>query len=202
MRNMKGKNFWMPFLLKFQKGQMLIDAAREEDQFIRYPVVAAENDEVFSLPQIKKGESTLLESISPLWDGIITDDTTRKIMFIMAASTEDDLKDNSVKMTDEAIETAVDTYFPNSSQEHWKGEYRFLGERILFLQMINDPKYACLVQGWRCELLILELCDDSTVEKSLTAEEWAVINKNSEKMLMGEDLQHSWRNVFFAPFAL
>ena len=200
----RGKHFWLPFLTRFKNAALLMDAIKEADQFIRYPKLFGVDCDGFELPLLKDTGHVLCKQLSLPWDGIITDEATRKIIFVQAMSSPQEIgasrADAALRLS---FEKGLKSYFPEADPQLWLSKYGELAERILWLQILNDPTVGCLEQGYRSEIVFLELVNDTTEEAyTMSAADWQRFTAECIEDLAGSNNGHLLCNVFFTDLPL
>ncbi|MEG0874832.1 MAG: hypothetical protein RSB05_06105 [Clostridiales bacterium] len=199
-----GKEYWFNVLTNFRKGELLISAITEQDQFIWNPVVIAPlaKDDykrmgTFDVPQISRGEGNFWYDDGPLWDGVLVDESTRKVIFLYAFCYPKDVMGKKCPEDSQIKEDLKEKIIKRHKVEDtapWLEDYYALTEKLLFIEALNEPKNQCLGDGWRSQAVILNFTDEDGY-MAAPEQEWGDFSdKIWQELLPGDNM------VFFSYF--
>lgn len=188
-------NRWLNIFANFRGGSVLTQMIKEKEPFIREPYwLSPRYDEdyrryhTFEIEGISRGEGFPFDGEGPLWDGVCKDDASRKYLFVRAVDSPEALKGGAENLSDvelEGMKRAYQMLNLNADFESWHREYYPVAKELTYAALLSDPRGNHLKQGYRCELVILNLIHNYFgVETAL--EEWDAFYQEMASKMFGD----------------
>ncbi|MDO4542698.1 MAG: hypothetical protein Q4C00_07740 [Bacillota bacterium] len=172
-----GKEQWLNVVANFRKGQLLQEAVCGQEQFIKSPIVispvAKDNYKKLSTCELPhfSGRDCQWDLI---WDCVMTDEATRKIVLITAYCTPEDVAVKCLDMSPAhraELSAAIKKWYGQADPAPWLDRYYGIAEKLLVLKELNNKENQYFDNGWRCEVFIFNFTDSEGVIAA-TQEQW------------------------------
>lgn len=161
---------WLKVFANFRGGTVLTEIIKMEESFIKEPrwlspLHAEEYRRYhsFELEGVSRGKEFPFADPGPLWDGICKDDASRKILFVLAQDTPEALKGDGGAISAEEKAAFVQVYKMfrlDGDLDAWYHEYYPAAKALVFVAMLGGAFGGCLENGYRGELVLLNIVDN------------------------------------------
>jgi hypothetical protein len=171
---------WLKVFANFRNGSALSDIIKMEESFIKDPYWLSplyqdgyRRYHTFELDGVIKAEDFPFAGDGPLWDGICKDNASRKLLFVMAQDNPEVLKGDCGDISAEeeaAVAKVYEMLHLDSNLDIWYHEFYPVAKAIAFVTLLGSPFGHCLEQGFRSELIFMNIVNNFLGVKTTQAE--------------------------------
>ncbi|MHC1694045.1 MAG: hypothetical protein AB9835_01960 [Eubacteriales bacterium] len=196
-KGIKGSKFWIQVVINSEMHSELNDCIGDRINWLtplthqdNYSEYELRHEYICNITGISKDKYTFWPQRQPQWDAIGVNEANNILYLVEAKSHLKELKSKmnaTSKASQEKIENSMrsvfEKYYSKGNFEKWKNQYYQLGNRLTFLNKLNDKTTET---GWQVILILLNFIDDFTY-KPTELSEWIKHYKDVFRELTGNE---------------
>lgn len=195
-RGTKGSKYWMQTVVNSELNTQLnnflgtkvkwLSPLKSED-YVEYKL---NQDSICKKIGIKKDEYSFWPTNQPQWDGIAISEDDKTLFLIEAKGHLDEMDSHlsansqkSINLITKSMKEVFDKKYSGGDFEKWINGYYQLGNRLTFLEKLNEISTKT---GKQVKLVLLNFVDDYTHKKT-TEKQWISYDKKVFKEMTGKE---------------